>query len=79
MIEFFEKHFAKEEDNLETCDMDLDPTFEEKEKIPVLEVTEEVILINPLVRFTSIIQIPVNIVQKDVYSNKLITCFSLYR
>lgn len=51
MIAFYEKHFAKEQDNLETCDMDLDTTFEEKEKSSILEVTEEAILVNPLVRF----------------------------
>lgn len=51
MIEFFEKHYAKEQDDLETRDMDVETTFEEKEKNPVLKANEEVVLTNPIVRF----------------------------
>ncbi|KAJ8918642.1 hypothetical protein NQ315_013148 [Exocentrus adspersus] len=47
MIEFFEKLHAKEQDDLETCDMDLDNTIEENQKSHVLELTGEP-LVNPL-------------------------------
>ncbi|KAJ8952827.1 hypothetical protein NQ318_008148 [Aromia moschata] len=49
MIDFFEKQYTKDQDDFETCDMDLDASFEEnKEKNDIKIVVEKVMIVNPV-------------------------------